>query len=151
MNYKIYKNFGIFLLTATLITLLTYGYFEMSYTIEYWIKNSAPNYQGIMEDILAILGISISGIPAGLFFYRYGKTESNPSKLVKWALTLSIIASVLGIIALSAFFILRTIWSSPNSGLEIAVIVGEISLLAILPYIGANLCIIAYKVQTRKS
>lgn len=106
MKPKIYKIFGILLITLTFIIVafalfsqitntgaLSRGYGQFDYLYDVAIEGAFFSF------IVLILGFF-----PGLFYYRFGNEKNNPSKLVKSAFTLKVISAVIMIIIGSIIF-----------------------------------------------
>lgn len=148
MNLKIYKSFGIFLITLTFIIIasalftqitdtgpLTRGYGQFVYI-----------YEIALEGIFFSVIVFILGFFPGLFYYRFGNEKNKPSKIIKSAFILKVISTVIMI------FVGSVIFFSCIDGCEMmgeAILFVTFGVPALAIYCISILLLIIYKFKTK--
>lgn len=147
MNQRIYKSFGIFLIVLTFIVIavtlfsqvtntdaLSRGYGQFDYL-----------YDVAIEGVLFSFVVLILGFFPGLFFYRFGKENNEPSGIVKSALVLQIISAIVMLFVCSIVF-----FSCVNgcNGIGEGILSAIFGIPALIIYCVGILLLIVYKFKT---
>ena len=148
MNQKVYKYFGIFLITLTFIIVafalvaqimntgaLTRGYGNLDYFVDLAIG-------GILFSLIVL----VLGLFPGLFYYRFGNETNKPSKLVKFAFILKIISAII-IILVSILIFFSCI--NGCDGLGEGILFVTFGVPALIIYSLGVLLLITFKFKTK--
>jgi len=149
MTSKFYKYFGIFLLSLTFIIIILALFFQIIA-----IKPLTRGY-GSFDYFydLALKGFGFSlivfilGFFPGLFYYRFGNAENEPNKLVKSAIILKLISTII-MLTIGAMFFFSCI--NGCDGLGEGILFVTFGIPSLILYSVGILLLILYKFKMKK-
>ncbi|MCX6796692.1 MAG: hypothetical protein NTW06_04325 [Candidatus Falkowbacteria bacterium] len=151
MKPKIYKSFGVFLITLTFIIITSVIFYKIAETNIFIKKFGALDFwqTEAIEGILISIAVIIFSFFPGLFYYRFGNEIRESSRIVISAFVLQILPIVLIIIGSSYYFYTCRSHIGGNDTYGIAMLLLIVGVATAIPYGIGILLLIIYKFKTK--